>query len=140
MLEKWDLSKMMRYFEVESKSYDVGDNIAITYKGVFTPIKINGKVEDKLKAFKGSYCIYELEEDDYFTNHPVEMLVLEEFSDSPYSIYIDERGEVESYEYINIYSIEIGSEIFLEVQNSRVIGFGLLDKNRGDYYGTITKK
>jgi hypothetical protein len=119
----------MDNFKIATKSLDIGDNIAITYEGNFTPIKINGKVEERLKHFKGSYCIYELQEDEYFNNHPVEILVLEEFSDSPYSIYINNEGEVESYEFINISTIEIGSEILLEVIDNRVIGFKLLHKD-----------
>jgi len=45
---------------------------------------------------------------------------LEEYSDSPYSIYIDETGFVDADEYGEIHTIEIGSSIVLRVEEGFV--------------------
>ena len=128
-MKKWNLQECMSSFEIEKKNLDIGDNIAITYKGDFIPIKINGVMRKELKQFKGNYCIYEMDKSEYFSEHEVEILVLEEYSDSPYSIYINELGEVDSYEYGEITSIEIGSEIILKVTNNIVVGYHLVKQD-----------
>lgn len=127
-MQVWDFQEFLSYFEESSKELDIGDNIAVFYKGEFTPIKINGEVREELKIFKGSYCIYEMEEEEYFKQHSVEMIVLEEYSDSANSIYINALGEIESYEYPDIHSIEIGKNIILHIQNQKVVSYEIRSK------------
>jgi len=119
-MQRWNQQLFISQFEIRSKELDIGDNIALFYQGNFQPIKINGVVRAELKVFKGSYCIYEMDECEWFNDHGIEMLVLEEYSDSPYSIYINEAGEIDTYEYDNIHTIEIGSNIIFTVVNQKI--------------------
>lgn len=119
-MKEWSLKEMMTNFNEQSKSLDIGDNIAVLYRGSFQPIKINGVTRGELKSLKGSYCIYDMDEKEYFNHHEIEMIAIEEYSDSPNSIYINELGEVDSDEYKNIHTIEIGDEIILKVTNNKV--------------------
>ena len=48
------------------------------------------------------------------------MLSLEEYSDSPYSIYIDSEGKLDTYEYDDIATIEIGDVLVLQVVDNVV--------------------
>ena len=124
-MRKFNLEELFSQLQEDRRELDIGDNVAVFYKGEFTPIKINGVVREELKTFKGSFCIcYEKEQeslDDYAIK--IETLVLEEFSDSLFSIYIDESGFVDADEYGEIYAIEIGTEIRLEVIEGHVVGF-----------------
>ena len=97
------------------REFDIGDNVAIFYKESYLPIKINGVVETRLKYFKGSFCIYDVYEESktpYEYDIEVEILALEEYSDSPYSIFIDAVGGVEVFGFEDVISIEIGTHLF----------------------------
>ncbi len=124
-MRKFNLEELVSGLQEDRRELDIGDNVAVFYKGDFTPVKINGAVREELKTFKGSFCICyekELERlDDYAIK--IETLVLEEFSDSPFSIYIDETGFVNADEYGDICTIEIGTAIRLEVVEGHVVGF-----------------
>ncbi len=118
---KWNLKEFISKLNETSRELDIGDNIAISYEESNYPIKINGVVREELKKFKGSFCIYyekEKELKDYDIN--VEIISLEEYSDSPYSIYIDESGFVDADEYGVIQTIEIGDEIIFRVEDGVV--------------------
>ena len=119
-----DLDEFVSHLQEAKRRIDIGDNVEILYTDNLLPVKINGEIKPELKIFKASYCIYEMEEYEYFnTSNPVEMLVIEEYSDSPNSIYIDQFGDVDSYEYENISSIELGNTILLEIENRQVKGY-----------------
>ena len=97
------------------REFDIGDNVAIFYEESYLPIKINGVVEPKLKYFKGSFCIYDVYDENKSANEydmEVEMLALEEYSDSPYSIFINTIGSVEIFGFEDVISIEIGTHLF----------------------------
>ena len=130
-MQKWNLQMFTSHFKIRCKEIDIGDNIAILYEGNFQPIKINGAVKEELKTFKGSYCIYEMDEVDYFNAHKVEVLVLEEYSDSPYSIYIYETGEIDTYEYDEIHTIEIGCDIIFKVANKKIHSYEIKRRKIG---------
>ena len=104
----WNITEFLNNFKETHRENDIGDNVAIFYEESYLPIKINGVVEPKLKQFKGSICTYDIDEGTDTRGLPVEMIAIEEYSDSPYSIYIDVDGNVTSYEYTDIFSIEIG--------------------------------
>lgn len=120
---EWSLKEFMKNFTQTHREKDIGDNIAIFYEESNIPIKINGILEPKLKHFKGSFCTYKLEENIDKSELPVEMIAIEEYSDSPYSIYIDENGYVDSYEFGNIFSITLGEIVTLRVNNSHVTDY-----------------
>lgn len=130
MMYVWNLEKFISHFQEDRKEIDIGDNVAIYYQGELQPIRINGIEHTELHYLKGSYCIYEMEECEYFSEHAVEMIAIEEYSDSPYSIYINVEGVVESYEYKNIFLIEIGPAIRLHIEKQRVISYEIITKNR----------
>jgi hypothetical protein len=126
---KWDIDKFVKQFTEAKRNLDIGDNIEILYKEKLTPIKINGTIRPELKIFKGSYCIYDMEEYEYFsTENKVEMIAIEEYSDSPNSIYINEKGVVESYEYEDILTLELGEDIVLNIKANKVRGYSILSK------------
>ncbi|MDF1882606.1 hypothetical protein JHD49_01480 [Sulfurimonas sp. SAG-AH-194-C21] len=119
-----DLDEFVSYLEELHRRIDIGDNVEILYADNLVPVKINGEIKPELKIFKASYCIYEMEEFEYFnSSNSVEMLVIEEYSDSPNSIYIDQFGDVDSYEYENISSIELGETLVIEIENRQVKGY-----------------
>ncbi|MEA2017595.1 MAG: hypothetical protein U9N59_04030, partial [Campylobacterota bacterium] len=108
------------------KRLDIGDNIEILYKEKLTPIIINGEPRAELKIVKGSYSIYDMEEYEYFSDeNKVEMIAIEEYSDSPNSIYFNEEGVVESYEYENISTIELGDRVVFNIHNKSIISYWL---------------
>ena len=122
-MKKFNFKEFISKLEEESREFGMADTVSITYKGVFTPIKINGVVREELKTFSGSFCIYDVYDEektatDYNIN--VELLVLEEYADSPYSIYIDESGFVNADEYGEIRTIEVGESIVLKVKDGHV--------------------
>lgn len=121
MMKKFNLKELVSTLEEDHRELGFADNVEIHYKGNFLPIKINGVVREELKVFKGSFCIYGLEEralDEYDLD--VELLVLEEYSDSPYSIYINEDGVVDGDEFGEVFAIEIGNSIALKVEDGFV--------------------
>jgi len=124
-MQKFNLKELVAHLQEQSRSLDIADNVAVIYQGNFTPIKINGVIKEELKVFKGSFCIYYEKEqanlNDYDIN--IELLVLEEYSDSPYSIYIDETGFVNGDEYGEIHTIEIGDIITLKVEDCFVTDY-----------------
>ena len=103
------------------REFDIGDNVAIFYAESYLPIKINGVVEPKLKYFKCSFCIYNVYDENksaYEYDMEVEMLALEEYSDSPYSIFIDAGGNVEVFGFEEVVTIEIGNIFVLHLHNN----------------------
>ena len=103
------------------REFDIGDNVAIFYKESYLPIKINGVVETRLKYFKGSFCIYDVYEESktpYEYDIEVEILALEEYSDSPYSIFINAVGAVEVFGFEDVVTIEIGDIFILHLHNN----------------------
>lgn len=117
-MKKFNFKELLSELEEESREFAMADTVSITYKGNFIPIKINGVVRWELKIFRGSFCIYDVYDEkktpeDYDVD--VELLVLEEYPDSPSSIYIDETGFVNGDEYGEILSIEIGDSFVLKV-------------------------
>jgi len=125
-MRKFNFKELLAELEEESREFAMADTVSITYKGNFTPIKINGVVREELKTFRGSFCIYDVYDEkktskDYDID--VELLVLEEYPDSPYSIYINENGFVNSEEYDNISTIELGAMLVLQIKNNRVTNY-----------------
>lgn len=123
---KWDIQEFISNFTETHREQDIGDNIAIFYKESNNAIKINERIEFHLKYFKGSYCTYGLDENTLKDTIPIEMIAIEEYSDSPYSIYIDENGLVDTYEFENISSIEIGGYA-LEIKCNHVVDYYIID-------------
>ena len=124
---KWDLKQFLSHFKESSRTFDIGDNISITYTTPFTPIKINGIARPELN-FRGSFCIYdvwgeELKTEDY--NLEVEMIAIDEYSDAPNSIYIDERGAVDTDAYDGIQTIELGDVAILHVEDSVITHYNI---------------
>ncbi len=122
-MKKFNLSELVSQLRESSRSFDVGDNVAVHFKGKFQPIKINSVVVEELKIFKGSFCIYDIYNEEYEPSDyklDIEMLSIEEYSDSPYSIYIDSNGKLDSYEYDDIATIEIGDILVLRVEDNVV--------------------
>lgn len=126
---KWELKQFLSNFKESSRTFDIGDNIAITYTTPFTPIKINGTARPELK-FKSSFCIYdvwdeELNAEDY--NLEIEMIAIEEYSDSPNSIYIDEMGTLNTDDYNDIKTIELGDVAILYTENGLVAHYEIFE-------------
>jgi len=122
-MKKFNLSELVSQLQEDHREFDIGDNVAVYFKGNFLPIKINGIVVDELKIFKGSFCIYDVYNEEYAPDDyklDIEMLSIEEYSDSPYSIYIDSQGKLDTYEYHDIATIEIGDILVFKVENNIV--------------------
>jgi hypothetical protein len=122
-MKKFNLNELVSQLQEDYREFDIGDNVAVHFKGVFQPIKINDIVIDELKIFKGSFCIYSVYNEDYNPNDyklDIEMLSIEEYSNSPYSIYINNRGELNTYEYHDITTIELGNILIFRVQNNKI--------------------
>lgn len=122
-MKKFNLIELVSKLEELDRFFDVGDNVAVHFKGNFQPIKINGVTIDELKIFKGSFCIYDIYNEEYIPNDyklDIEMLSIEEYSDSPNSIYIDSEGKLDTYEYDDIATIEIGDILILQVEDNVV--------------------
>ena len=127
-MRKFNLNELVSQLDESNRTFDIGDNVAVYFKGEFQPIKINGIVIEELKIFKGSFCIYDIynenyRPDDYKLN--IEMLSIEEYSDSPNSIYIDREGHLDSYEYTDIGTIEIGDILVFKVKDNVVTHYGI---------------
>ena len=122
-MKKFNLSELLSQLQEDHREFDIADTVAIYYKGKTLPIKIDGVAKDELKRFRGSVCIYnEFEESKsaYDYKFDTELLVIEEYSDSPYSIYIDESGYVNADMYGDIHKIEVGDLLVLEIEDSVV--------------------
>jgi hypothetical protein len=128
-MKKWDIQEFVSHLNEAKRRLGIGDNIEILYQENLSPIKINGEIKPELKIVKGSYCIYDMEEQCYFKlSNKVEIIVIEEYSDSPYSIYINEDGLVESYEYEAIKTIELGSAVLFQIKDNYIIGYQLIQR------------
>jgi hypothetical protein len=128
-MKTWDIQEFVSHLNEAKRRLDIGDNVEILYQENLSPIKINGEIKPELKIVKGSYCIYDMEEQYYFKlNNKVEIIAIEEYSDSPYSIYIYENGLVESYEYKFIKTIELGSTILLQIKDNHILGYQLFQR------------
>lgn len=130
-MKKFNLSELLSKLQEDYREFDIADTVAIYYKGKTLPIKIDGVVKDELKRFRGSVCIYdEYEEsksaDDYECD--TELLVIEEYSDSPYSIYIDESGYVNADMYGDIHKIEVGDILVLEIADNLVTHYQIKEQ------------
>lgn len=132
-MKKFNLSELVSQLQEDHRTFDVGDNVAVHFKGNFQPIKINGVVVEELKIFKASFCIYDIYNEGFTPNDyklDIEMLSIEEYSDSPYSIYIDSEGRLDSYEYEDIATVEIGDILIFQVKDSIVTYYSTkLDNN-----------
>ncbi|MEA2072920.1 MAG: hypothetical protein U9O86_04985 [Campylobacterota bacterium] len=122
MIEEWNLKEFISNFQETHRESDIGDNIAIFYSESKNAIKINGTAEKLLNYFKGSVCIYDIDESLDTNSLDVEMISIEEYSDSPYSIYIDENGLVDSYEFEEIDTIEFGGYL-LKIEDKHVLTY-----------------
>lgn len=128
-MKKWSIQEFVSHLNEAKRRLDIGDNVEILYQENLSPIKINGEIKSELKIVKGSYCIYDMEEQYYFKlNNKVEIIAIEEYSDSPYSIYIYEDGLVESYEYEAIKTIELGNTILLQIKDNHILGYQLFQR------------
>jgi len=130
-MKKFNLSELVSQLEISDRFFDVGDNVAVHFKGNFQPIKINGVIVDELKIFKGSFCIYDIYNEVYTPNDyklDIEMLSIEEYSDSPYSIYIDSNGKLDTYEYDDIATIEVGDILVLQVEDNIVTHYQIKEQ------------
>jgi len=111
----WNIKEFVASLTEVKREFDIGDNVAIFYKESYLPIKINELVEPKLKYFKSSFCIYDIYEEGktaYEYDLDIEMIAIEEFSDSPNSIYIDVKGNVETNGITNINSIQLSKYLY----------------------------
>jgi len=122
-MKKFNLHELVSQLQEDHREFDIGDTVAVHFKGKLQPIKINGIAVTELKIFKGSFCIYDVYDEkntssDY--NLDIEMLAIEEYSDSAHSIYIDSDGKLDTYEYENIATIEIGNFLTFKVENNKV--------------------
>ena len=128
-MKKWDIQEFVSHLNEAKRRLGIGDNVEILYQENLSPIKINGEIKPELKIVKGSYCNYDMEEQCYFKlNNKVEIIAIEEYSDSPYSIYINEDGLVESYEYEAIKTIELGSAVLFQIKDNYIIGYQLIQR------------
>ena len=130
-MKKFNLSELVSQLEISDRFFDVGDNVAVHFKGNFQPIKINGVIVDELKIFKGSFCIYDIYNEEYTPNDyklDIEMLSIEEYSDSPYSIYIESNGKLDTYEYDDIATIEVGDILVLQVEDNIVTHYQIKEQ------------
>ena len=74
-----------------------------------------------------------MEEYEYFSSkNRVEIIAIEEYSDSPNSIYINEDGAIDSYEYENISTIELSNIATIRVENNNIVNYSM--KNKGVKY------
>jgi len=129
-MKKFNLNELVSQLKVDHKEFDMGDNIAVYFKGHLSPIKLNGIIREELKVFKGSFCIYYVYDedknpDDYKID--IEIFSLEEYTDSPNSIYIDETGFINADEYGRIHTIEIGSDIVFKAIDGFVTHYQFKD-------------
>jgi len=123
-MKKFSLNEITSVLNEDKREFGMADTISIYFKNKLLPIKINGVLQEKLKVVKATFCIY----DCYIKNYNAydykqdfELLVLEEYSDSPFSIYINASdGEIDTYEYHNIHTIELGNILTLKVKNGYV--------------------
>jgi hypothetical protein len=122
-MKKFNLKELVSHLEEDHREFGMADTIFTYFKYNHLPIKINGIVKDELKEFKASFCIYDSYIEDYGVydyKQDFELLILQEYDDSPLSIYINTDGEIDSYEYKNINTIEIGDSIVLQVEDGFV--------------------
>ena len=122
MIEEWNVKKFISNFQETHREDDLGDNIAVFYRESKKVIKINGTAEKQLNYFKGSVCTYDMAESVNTDLLEIEMIAIEEYSDSPCSIYIDEKGIVDQYEFQTIDTLEFGGFI-LNIEGNRVVGY-----------------
>ena len=127
-MQKFNLQELVSQLQESHREFDIGDSVAVHFKGEQLPIKIDGMIIQELKIFKGSFCIYDVynpafKANDYRIN--IEVLSIEEYSDSPHSIYIDKNGNLDSYEYNILATIEIGNLLTFEIRNNRVHSYML---------------
>lgn len=123
-MKKFNLSEIASKLNEDRREFDIGDTISSYYKDELLPIKINGVIHQELKVVKTTFCIYDGYIEDYSVydyKQDFEILVLEEYSDSPLSVYINASdGEIDTYEYDNIYTIEFGNILTLKVEDGYV--------------------
>ena len=127
-MKKFNLSELISQLHEEHREFGMADTVFAYFKYEHLPIKINGIIKDELKEFKASFCIYDGCIEDYEVydyKQDFELLILQEYDDSPYSIYINENGEVDADEYDDILTIEIGNRIVLKVVDGFVTHYEL---------------
>jgi hypothetical protein len=127
-MKKFNLKELVSQLQEDHREFEMADTVSIIYKGNYQPIAINGTVRNELKIFRASFCIYDVYQEEYTADDytlDVELLVIEEYSDSPYSIYINENGEVDTEEYDDISTIEVGNRIVLKVEDGFVTHYSI---------------
>ena len=122
-MKKFNLKELVSQLQEDHREFGMADTVFIYFNYNHLPIKIDGAVKNELKEFKASFCIYDSYIEDYDAydyKQDIEMLILQEYDDSPNSIYINENGELDSYGYEHIHTIEIGNSITLKVKDGFV--------------------
>jgi len=129
-MKKFNLKELVSHLQEDRREFGMADSVFIYFKYNHIPIKVNNVEREELKEFKASFCIYDGYIEDYGVydyKQDSELLILQNYDDSPMSIYINENGEVDSYEYDNISTIEIGNNILLQVENGFVTNYKIKD-------------
>lgn len=125
-MKKFNFKELLSQLQEEHREFGMADTVFIYFKGTHLPIKIDGAVKNELKEFKASFCIYDAYIEDYDVydyKQDIEKLILQEYDDSPNSIYINKNGEVDSYGYEHIHTIEIDNSITLKVKDNFVTNY-----------------
>jgi len=127
-MKKFNLKEITSYLQEYYREFDIADSISIYFTYNSLPIKINGVIKPELKILKGSFCIndsYEKEKKADAYKEDIELLILEEYSDSLHSIYIYNNGKVDASAYETISSIEIGKQLSLKLEGGRVTHYDI---------------
>ncbi len=130
-MNQYDFKGLLSNLQEDYREFGMADTVFIHFKYNHLPIKVNGVIQDELKEFKASFCIYDGYIEDYEVydyKRDIEMLVLQEYDDSPKSIYINEDSGIDSYEYENIHTIEIGNDITLKIVDGFITHY-LVEEN-----------
>ena len=122
-MKSWNIEEFVSSLSETKRLLDIGDNVVILFKESNLTIKIDGELEPKLKQFKAVIDIYERPIDVDTKTLPIELISIDEYSDSPYYLYIDSDGNIDSDKYQNISSIEIGNKIVLNILKGVVTNY-----------------
>ena len=119
------LSDITNGLEEVKRTIGTFDNTYIWYKDTL-PIKINGKVNSIIKFARGSFYNGELEDSNKCNKQStIEVLALEEYPDSPNSLFIYESLQLEVFfeSDIVIKTIQLGSAIILHIEDSKLTAY-----------------
>jgi len=122
-MKPFNLQEFISHLHQTYKEFILEDVIGIYFQESTLPIKINHSRASELKSFHASCCVYDFYNEDFTINDytiEAEILVFQEYFDSPFSIYIDKNGVVQSYEYNTIHTIEVENIFTLYISNNIV--------------------